>query len=73
MVVDGSTGLLVPPGDVPALARALASVLGDPETASAYGVAGRDRARQFTVSSVVERIEQMYGDAVAGPAVQASG
>ena len=73
MVVDGSTGLLVPPGDVPALARALASVLGDPETASAYGVAGRDRARQFTVSSVVDRIEQMYGDAVAGPAVQASG
>lgn len=69
MVVDGQTGLLVPPGDAAALAKALASVLGDPGTASAFGVAGRDRAREFTVSSVVERIELMYGDAIAGSAV----
>jgi glycogen synthase len=69
MVVDGQTGLLVPPGDVAALAKALASVLGDPGTASAFGVAGRDRAREFTVSSVVERIELMYSDAIAGSAV----
>ena len=33
MVVDGVTGLLVPPGDVPALAQAIASVLSDPRTA----------------------------------------
>ena len=69
MVVDGQTGLLVPPGDAAALAKALASVLGDPGTASAFGVAGRDRAREFTVSSVVERIELMYSDAIAGSAV----
>lgn len=73
MVVDGRTGLLVPPGDAAALAKALASVLSDPEAARAFGVAGRDRAREFTVSSVVERIEQMYGDAVAGRAVSAGG
>ncbi len=73
MVVDGRTGLLVPPGDAPALAAALASVLRDPEAARAYGVAGRDRAHQFTVSSVVERLEQMYADAIASPRLPASG
>lgn len=73
MVVDGVTGLLVPPGDAPALAQALSSVLGDPDTAKAFGVAGRDRARQFTVSSVVERLEQMYADAVADREVSARG
>ncbi len=66
MVVDGVTGLLVPPGDAAALAQAIVSVLGDPDSAHDFGVAGRDRARQFTVSSVVQRIEQMYADAVAG-------
>lgn len=65
MVVPGSTGLLVPPGDADALATALAEVLAEPETARAFGVAGRERAREFTVSAVVERIEQMYADAVA--------
>ena len=65
MVVDGDTGLLVPPGDASALAQAIASVLSDPQTARAFGIAGRDRAREFTVSAVVERIERMYAGAVA--------
>lgn len=65
MVVDGHTGLLVPPGDPTALAEALAAVLRQPERARAFGVAGRDHAREFTVSAVAPRIEQMYADAVA--------
>ncbi|WP_059015477.1 glycosyltransferase family 4 protein [Mycobacterium sp. M26] len=63
MVVDGHTGRLVPPGDVAALSAALAEVLADPQRATAFGEAGRDRAREFTISSVVERIEQMYREA----------
>lgn len=63
MVVDGLTGRLVAPGDLTALTAALSDVLADPELAVAYGAAGRDRARQFTISSVVERIEQMYREA----------
>ena len=51
----------------PALAAALSQVLGDPETAKAFGEAGRDRAREFTVSAIVERIEQMYRDAIEAP------
>lgn len=73
MVVDGRTGLLVPPGNAHALAAALSTVLRDPDTAKAFGVAGRDRARRFTVSSVVERLEQMYRDAIANPMLSASG
>ncbi len=65
LVVDGVTGLLVPPGDVPALAQAISSVLRDPGAAEAFGAAGRDRARQFTVSAAVERIERLYASAVA--------
>ena len=65
MVVDGVTGLLVPPGDVPALARGIDSVLSDPRRGRAFGAAGRDRAREFTVSAVVERIERMYAGAIA--------
>lgn len=64
MVVDGQTGLLVPPGDAIALAEALATVLRQPESARAFGVAGRDRARKFTVNAVVPRIEQMYAEAI---------
>lgn len=72
MVVDGQTGLLFPPGDVDALAKALASVLGDPNSADAFGKAGHERAREFTVSAVVERIEQMYADATAKARAAAS-
>ncbi|MGV1005439.1 MAG: glycosyltransferase family 4 protein [Candidatus Nanopelagicales bacterium] len=66
MVVDGVTGFLVPPGDAAALAGALETLLQHPETARGFGLAGRDRAREFTVSSVVSRIEAMYADAIRG-------
>jgi glycogen(starch) synthase len=66
MVVDGVTGLLVAPGDVSALAQAISSVLRDPRAAKAFGAAGRDRAREFTVSAVAERIERLYASAIAG-------
>jgi glycosyltransferase involved in cell wall biosynthesis len=65
MVLSGQTGLLVAPGDFSALAEAMSAVLSDPDAAAALGVAGRDRARLFTVSSVVGRIEQMYRRSIA--------
>jgi glycosyltransferase involved in cell wall biosynthesis len=73
MVVDGGTGLLVPPGDATALATALTFVLNNPEAVHAFGIAGRERARQFTVSAVVDRIEQMYADAIRDPETSAGG
>ncbi len=72
MVVDGVTGVLVPPGDAAALAGAIDSVLSDPDRGRAFGAAGRDRAREFTVSSVVERIERMYDGAIARTKAEAT-
>jgi glycosyltransferase involved in cell wall biosynthesis len=43
IVRDGDTGLLVPPGDVPALARALVRVLTDAPLAAHLGAAARAR------------------------------
>jgi glycosyltransferase involved in cell wall biosynthesis len=65
VVTDGVTGLLVPPGDASALAHAIASILSDPQAAQVLGIAGRNRAREFTVSVVVEQIERMYASVIA--------
>jgi len=43
VVVHGETGLLVPPGDGAALARAITALLCDPVLAAGMGVAGRRR------------------------------
>jgi glycosyltransferase involved in cell wall biosynthesis len=43
-VVDGATGLLVPPRQVAPLAASLARLVGDPELRAAMGAAGRERA-----------------------------
>jgi glycosyltransferase involved in cell wall biosynthesis len=45
LVVDGETGLLVPPGDVLMLRAALERLLGDRELRERLGRAGRERAR----------------------------
>ena len=46
---DGETGLLVPPGDVGALATALLRALGDADLRARIGAAGRERAlERFT-------------------------
>lgn len=66
MVDDGVTGLLVPPGDPVALSAALATVVNDPQRASAMGRAASTRVRSFTASAVVERMEELYADLVAG-------
>jgi glycosyltransferase involved in cell wall biosynthesis len=73
LVVDGVTGLLVPAGDVSALAQSISSVLRDPRAAQVLGAAGRNRAREFTVSAVAERIERLYASAIAEHRVEVSG
>ena len=68
MVDDGVTGRLVPPGDPAALAGAIAELLAAPDRAVAMGAAGRQKVQAFTASSVIERIEVVYGRLSAGAA-----
>jgi glycosyltransferase involved in cell wall biosynthesis len=60
-VVDGETGMLVPPRDPEALAHAIRSVLSDPERASRFGSAGRARVlADFSTRRMVSAVEQQY-------------
>ncbi len=60
-VEDGQTGILVPPRDAEALARAISSVLGDSGLARKLGQAGRERvARRFSVERMVGETENLY-------------
>ena len=61
VVVDGETGILVPPKDSTTLAKAIAQILLDKQLASHMGLAGRRRVEnQFSVDAVVERTQQIY-------------
>lgn len=65
-VAHGETGLLVPPGDSAALARALAHVLTDGELAAEFAAAGPPRIeREFSVDVMVERHVELYREIVA--------
>jgi glycosyltransferase involved in cell wall biosynthesis len=60
-VVDGETGLLVPPRDVPALTAAIDTLLDDPERARRLGEAGRRRVRErFDAAESTRRILGLY-------------
>jgi glycosyltransferase involved in cell wall biosynthesis len=62
-VVDGRTGLLVPPGDADALADALAKVLGDAALRSRLAAAGPTRiAEGFLSDQMVEAYLRVYRD-----------
>lgn len=61
MVVDGETGLLVPPGDATALARSLDQLLKDPARRDAMGRAGRMHALALLApESAARRYAQLY-------------
>src|SRR5260370_20009016 len=66
LVTSDPTGLLVPPRDPAAWARALSRVLGDAELARRLGTAGRALVRRdFTLERSAERTEAVYREAVA--------
>jgi len=65
-VKDRLTGVLVPPGDVGALARALLSLLGDANQRMALGKSARERmAREYNWLDIARRVASIY-EAVTG-------
>jgi phosphatidylinositol alpha-mannosyltransferase len=60
VVRSGIEGLLVPPGDPPRLAEAVAGVLSDPVLAARLSEAGRARAAGFGWDRIVPGIEAVY-------------
>jgi glycosyltransferase involved in cell wall biosynthesis len=64
VVRDGHNGLLVPPGDVAALARALDRMVEiGSQGRHALGAAGRDDAEQiYAWPRIVEQLERVYAD-----------
>jgi glycosyltransferase involved in cell wall biosynthesis len=60
-VTDGVEGLLVPPRDPDALARALRRLIEDPELRARLGAAGRERAvREFSSRRVCDETLALY-------------
>ena len=68
VVEHGGDGLLVPPGDAPALAAALAALLRDPARRLAFGARGRAKAEAYSWPAVTDRLEAYYREVLAGDA-----
>ncbi len=64
-VVDGVTGLLVPPRDPAALAEAITTLLRDPDLQRKMGRAGRERVEKyFSVERMVQQTEALYEELI---------
>ncbi|MGQ9660844.1 MAG: glycosyltransferase family 4 protein [Kiritimatiellia bacterium] len=65
-ILDGRTGILVPPGDERALANAIIELLSSPERLRAMGLAGRRRAEaEFDARRAAERFVSLVRNRTA--------
>ena len=63
VVLDGVTGILVPPGNSKDLAHAIMRLLNDYELRESIGKQGRRRVEEhFTLQAHAQRIEEIYGE-----------
>jgi glycosyltransferase involved in cell wall biosynthesis len=60
LIVDGVTGLLVPPGDVRSFANAAATLVRDADLRMRLGAAGPARAEVFSVAHMAEGTSRVY-------------
>jgi glycosyltransferase involved in cell wall biosynthesis len=58
---DDEAGVLFPPGDVEAAAKAIVRLAGDPELRARLGAAGTERAATFTPLRVREQLLGLFG------------
>ena len=64
LVVDGQTGILVPPNDPEALTAAINLLMASPDLRRTMGQNAMEHVRPFTVSVVTDQIEQAMQDAI---------
>jgi glycosyltransferase involved in cell wall biosynthesis len=65
VIEDGKSGILVPPGDAPALAKALRGLLGERVQSKKMGQAARERfERHFSLQKFIAAHEALYEDLV---------
>ena len=60
VMTDDREGLMVPPCDPPALARAIVKILLDRDAARRYGETGLAQAQQYSWPKLAERVETYY-------------
>ena len=65
IVVDGESGMLVPPGDPVALRMAMECLLKDANLRQRMGRAAKQRASEFEAGAVVPQIEAIYQQVMA--------
>lgn len=59
-ITDGVDGVLVPPGDRRELADAILKLSSEPEKMEKMGVAGREKAREFSIEKKITCFENLY-------------
>jgi glycosyltransferase involved in cell wall biosynthesis len=66
LVVDGGSGVLVPPGEPARLAQAMARLMDNPAAAAALGAHAAQRIRtEFTLSKMLAGVEALYASALS--------
>ena len=65
IVLDGQTGLLVPPDDAHSLAQAMSRLAADPDLQRRLGAAGRYRAQSFAWPATAQQYLTLYQTAVS--------
>jgi glycosyltransferase involved in cell wall biosynthesis len=72
VIESGRNGLIVPVGDVPALANALGRLIGDPELRRRLGdAARRDHAQRYEIGSYVKRLATVWRESCLGETISA--
>ena len=69
LIDDGVTGLLVPAGDVDALALAMSRLASDAELRKGFERRGHERARAFSPEVVLPELERLYFETIRASGV----
>jgi glycosyltransferase involved in cell wall biosynthesis len=73
IVEDGKSGILVEPGNRDELARAIASLIEDPERRARIGAQARSRiVSEYSTATVCARMENLYREAIQAGASSVS-